>query len=66
MGFTTMSYMQQWPKVDRGFKLCPPIMKWAACRPRTRRYKGWEEGRPTRGTAVACKTVLDPADTCQD
>ena len=68
-----MTDRQQWPKVDPGFKLWPPILKRVAGRPRTRRCKGWEEGGPTRRT-VTCKrcgqkgnfkktcneTVLDP------
>jgi hypothetical protein len=68
-----MTDRQQWPKVDPGFKLWPPILKRAAGRPRTRRYKGWEEGGKGRRT-VTCKrchqkghmkktcneTVLDP------
>jgi hypothetical protein len=33
-----------WKKVNMGFKLLPPILKRAAGRPRTRRYKGVEEG----------------------
>ena len=39
----------QWPKVDMGFKLWPPILKRAAGRPRTRRMKGAEEGGRTSG-----------------
>jgi hypothetical protein len=68
-----MTNRDQWPKVDLGFKLWPPVLKRAAGRPRTRRYKGWEEGGTTRRT-VTCKschqkghmkktcneTVLDP------
>ncbi|WVZ56439.1 hypothetical protein U9M48_006970 [Paspalum notatum var. saurae] len=34
----------QWPKVDMGFKLWPPVLKRAAGRPRTRRMKRVEEG----------------------
>jgi hypothetical protein len=68
-----MTDRQQWPKVDPGFKLWPPILKRAAGRPRTRSYKGWEEGGKGR-RMVTCKrchqkghmkktcneTVLDP------
>ncbi|KAM0910306.1 hypothetical protein ACQ4PT_014248 [Festuca glaucescens] len=67
-----MTDRNQWPKVDLGFKLWPPILKRAAGRPRTRRYKGWEGGKTRR--TVTCKrchqkghlkktcneTVLDP------
>jgi hypothetical protein len=63
----------QWPKVDLGFKLWPLVLRRAAGRPRTRRYKGWEEGGSTCRT-ITCKrchqkghmkktcneTVLDP------
>jgi len=37
-----------------GFKLLPPILKRAAGRPRTRRYKGVEEGGSTKRRAK-CK-----------
>lgn len=39
-----MTDKNQWPKVDLGFKLWPPILKRAAGRPRKRRFKGCEEG----------------------
>lgn len=69
-----MTDRQQWPKVDPGFKLWPPILKRAAGRPRVRRYKGWEEGGGNSRRTVTCKrchqkghmqktcneTVLDP------
>ena len=44
-----MTDRNQWPKVDMGFKLWPPILKRAAGRPRTRRMKGAEEGGRTSG-----------------
>jgi hypothetical protein len=47
-----MTKRHQWPKVDLGFKLWPPLLKRAAGRPRTRRYKGWKK--------TCNKTVLDP------
>ena len=37
-----------WKKVNMGFKLLPPILKRATGRPRTRRYKGVEEGGSCR------------------
>ncbi|CAO2168719.1 unnamed protein product [Urochloa humidicola] len=40
-----------WKKVDMGFKLMPPILKRAAGRPRTRRFKGVEEGGSTKRRA---------------
>jgi len=43
-----------WKKVNMGFKLLPPILKRAAGRPRTRRYKGVEEGGSTKRRA-RCK-----------
>jgi len=43
-----------WKKVNMGFKLLPPILKRAAGRPRTRRYKGVEEGGSTKRRAK-CK-----------
>jgi hypothetical protein len=43
-----------WKKVNIGFKLLPPILKRAAGRPRTRRYKGVEEGGSTKRRAK-CK-----------
>ena len=39
-----MTDRNQWPEVDMGFKLCPPLLKRAAGCPRTRRIKGVEEG----------------------
>jgi len=39
-----MTDRNQWPEVDMGFKLWPPLLKRAAGRPRTRRIKGVEEG----------------------
>jgi len=42
-----MNGRDQWPEVDMGFKLCPPRLKRAAGRPRTRRMKGAEEGGKT-------------------
>jgi len=44
-----MTDRNQWPKVDMGFKLWPPILKRVAGRPRTRRIKGAEEGGRTSG-----------------
>ena len=38
----------QWPQVDLGFKLWPPILKRAAGRPRSRRIQGIEEGGPNQ------------------
>ena len=43
-----------WKKVNMRFKLLPPILKRAAGRPRTRRYKGVEEGGSTKRRAK-CK-----------
>ena len=43
-----------WKKVNMGFKLLPPILKRATGRPRTRRYKGVEEGGSTKRRA-RCK-----------
>lgn len=34
----------QWPRVDLGFRLWPPILKRAVGRSRKRRYKGCEKG----------------------
>jgi uncharacterized C2H2 Zn-finger protein len=39
-----MTDKTQWPKVDLGFKLWPPVLKRAAGRPRTRRIKAADEG----------------------
>jgi hypothetical protein len=36
---------KQWPAVNLGFKLWPPILKRAAGRPRERRYKSTAEGK---------------------
>ncbi|WVZ74436.1 LOW QUALITY PROTEIN: hypothetical protein U9M48_022615 [Paspalum notatum var. saurae] len=39
-----MTDRTQWPRVDMGFKLWPPLLKRSAGRPRTRRIMGVEEG----------------------
>ena len=40
----SMTNRKQWPKMDPGFKLWPPILKRAASRPRERRNKSVAEG----------------------
>jgi hypothetical protein len=39
-----MTDKKQWPTVNLGFKLWPPLLKRAAGRPRERRYKSVAEG----------------------
>ena len=53
-----MTDRNQWPKVDMGFKLWPPILKRAAGRPRTRRMKGAEEGGRTSGMRQCMAVML--------
>jgi hypothetical protein len=44
-----MTGRSQWPKVNMGFKLWPPLLKRSAGRPRSRRIKGVEEGGKVTG-----------------
>jgi hypothetical protein len=54
-----MTDRKQWPQVNPGFKLWPPILKRAAGRPRVRRYKSVaEEGSGKRTTRCKrCKQL---------
>lgn len=49
-----MTYKNQWPRVDLGFRLWLPILKRAVGKPRNRRYKGCEEGGSSKRT-TRCK-----------
>jgi hypothetical protein len=63
-----MTDRKQWPKVDIGFKLWPPVLKRAAGRPRERRIKSVAEGgtgkRSTR--CKRCKQLGHMAKTCNE
>jgi len=63
-----MTDSKQWPKVDPGFKLWPPILKRAAGRPRKRRYKSAAEGGTVRRTTkcTRCKQFGHMAKTCNE
>jgi hypothetical protein len=50
-----MTDRNQWPEVDMGFKLWPPVLKRAAGRPRSRRIKGAEEGGKATRKQMKCK-----------
>ncbi|KAJ1275712.1 hypothetical protein BS78_05G157100 [Paspalum vaginatum] len=50
-----MTDRNQWPQVDMGFKLWPPMLKRAAGRPRSRRIKGVEEGGKPTKRMMQCK-----------
>lgn len=54
-----MTDRTQWPEVDMGFKLCPPVLKRAAGRPRTRRIKGCEEGGGRVVRRMRCRRCGD-------
>ncbi|WVZ62034.1 hypothetical protein U9M48_011824 [Paspalum notatum var. saurae] len=49
-----MTDRTQWPQVNPGFKLWPPLLKRAAGRPRERRYKSVAEGGSGKRT-TRCK-----------
>ena len=63
-----MTDRKQWPKMDPGFKLWPPILKRAAGRPRERRYKSVAEGgtgkRSTR--CKRCRQLGHMEKTCNE
>ena len=63
-----MTDRKQWPQVDPGFKLWPPTLKWAAGRPRERRYKSVAEGGNGRRTTrcTSCKQLGHMAKTCNE
>jgi hypothetical protein len=52
-----MTDRSQWPKVDLGFKIWPPMLKRSASRPRTRRVKSVEEGGQM-ARQMQCKRCL--------
>jgi len=54
-----MTDRKQWPQVDSGFKLWPPILKRAAGKPRKRRFKSAAEGGTKKPQNVVGATSLD-------
>jgi len=50
-----MTDKNNWPKVNMGFKLWPPVLKRAAGRPRARRMKSAAEGGKSTRTQRQCK-----------
>ena len=50
---------KQWPQVDSGFKLWPPILKRAAGRPRKRMFKSAAEGALKKPQNIVGATSLD-------
>jgi len=63
-----MTDRKQWPQVDSGFKLWPPILKRAAGRPRKRRFKSAAEGgTQTKTTKCSrCNQLGHMAKTCNE
>ena len=63
-----MTDRNQWPQVDPGFKLWPPILKRAAGRPRKRRFKSAAEGgTQTKTTKCSrCNQLGHMAKTCNE
>jgi hypothetical protein len=63
-----MTYRKQWPKVDPGLKLWPPILKRAASRPRERRYKSAAESVPRKRSTRCkrCKQLGHMENTCNE
>ena len=63
-----MTDKKQWPQVNPGFKLWPPILKRVAGRPRVRRYKSAAKGgngmRTTR--CKRCKHLGHMEKTCNE
>jgi hypothetical protein len=57
-----------WKKVNMGFKLMPPILKRGPGRPRTRRFKGVEEGGSTkrRAKCLRCQGFGHLQKTCNE
>ncbi|CAN6363417.1 unnamed protein product [Urochloa humidicola] len=62
-----MTDRKQWPKIDPGFKLWPPILKRAAGRPRARRYKSAAEGGTKKSRRCKrCKQFGHMEKTCNE
>jgi hypothetical protein len=63
-----MTDKKQWPAVNLGFKLWPPILKRAADRPRERRYKSAVDGGTgkTSRRCRRCKQFGHMAKTCNE
>ena len=61
----TMTDKKQWPVVDVGFKLHPPVLKKAAGRPRTQRIKSaFESISKRRHKCPECKELGHLLKTC--
>ena len=61
----TMTDKKQWPVVDVGFKLHPPVLKKAAGRPRTQRIKlAFESISKRRHKCPECKELGHLLKTC--
>jgi hypothetical protein len=63
-----MADRKQWPQVNLGFKLWPPILKPAAGRPRKRRLKSAAEGGSGKRTTRCkrCKQLGHMQKTCNE
>jgi hypothetical protein len=63
-----MTDKKQWPAVNLGLKLWPPLLKRAAGRPRERRYKSVAEGgKPKRSIMCRrCRQLGHMAKTCNE
>ncbi|WVZ64280.1 hypothetical protein U9M48_013826 [Paspalum notatum var. saurae] len=63
-----MTDRKQWPQVNPGFKLWPPILKRTAGRPRERRYKSAAEGGTQKRTTRCkrCNQLGHMAKTCNE
>ena len=61
----TMTDKKQWPMVDVGFKLHPPMLKKATGRPRTQRIKSaFESISKRRHKCKECKEFGHMMKTC--
>ena len=63
-----MTDRTQWPQVNPGFKLWPPLLKRAAGRPRERRYKSVAEGGSGKRTTKCkrCRQLGHMEKTCNE
>jgi hypothetical protein len=50
-----MTDKSEWEQVEVGYKLCPPMLNTSAGRPRTRRFKGFEEGGTGKKKMHRCR-----------